>query len=98
DEDRPAVLLPADQPGRGAVRLRRPGLPLPGSARPHALPVVPELPPHRHLTPSCDVRRAGWAVAVAERLSRRRGGQRTVRSSWVRGVPPVNGYCGRVAI
>src|SRR3954465_1993632 len=44
-EDRPALHVPAQQPGRASVRLGRLRLPLPGPARPDAVPVLPQLHP-----------------------------------------------------
>src|SRR5699024_2015119 len=45
-EDRAAVLLPALQSRRAPVRLGRAGLPVPGTARAHGVPLPPQLQPH----------------------------------------------------
>ncbi|CAA9264288.1 MAG: Deoxycytidine triphosphate deaminase (dUMP-forming), partial [uncultured Blastococcus sp.] len=44
-EDRPAVHVPADQPVGAPLRLGGLRLPLPGPARPDAVPVLPQLHP-----------------------------------------------------
>ena len=48
-EDRPVLLLPALLAVRAPVRLGEVRLALPGPARPDAVAVLPELPPHLHL-------------------------------------------------
>ena len=50
DEDRPAVLVPYELAGGAPVRIQRLRLALPGSARPHAVPLLPQLLPHRRLS------------------------------------------------
>ena len=48
-EDRAVLLLPAQLAVGAPLRLGEVRLALPGPARPHAVPVVPELPPHPDL-------------------------------------------------
>ena len=57
-EDRPAVLLPALLAGRAPLRLGEVRLALPGPARPHAVALLRELPPHPDLTAPGDRRAA----------------------------------------
>ena len=70
-EDRPVLLLPALLAVRAPLRLGEVRLPLPGPARPDAVALVPELPPHADLS---DVRvdaaasRMGHRVASRHRL------------------------------
>ncbi len=60
-------------PAEAPVRLGRPGLALPGPARPHPVAVVPELPPHRHLTEARSRHRRRPVRCSPRRPARRAG-------------------------